>query len=150
MFERGRAYKLGRLHCVGGPASMQTAALFPHVEDYGRVLSSRHYRRVAGCRAGGAAQAVLYAITQWDREARLRARPIIVSMPAANYAQSLSAIESQLGPALERATFHPATLDAAFDRHAPSAAEPASNRSTPSWERSYCRYSDLTLSAPRG
>ncbi len=56
----------------------------------------------------------------WDREARLRARPIIISMPAANYAQSLATIESQLGAALERATFDATALDAAFDLHAAS------------------------------
>ncbi len=56
----------------------------------------------------------------WDREARLRARPIIISMPAANYARSLDAIESQLGAALERATFDATALDAAFDLHAAS------------------------------
>jgi hypothetical protein len=54
----------------------------------------------------------------WDREARLRARPIIISMPAANYALALAAIESQLGAALGRASIDAAALDSAFDRHA--------------------------------
>ncbi len=56
----------------------------------------------------------------WDREARLRARAIIISMPAANYARSLAAIESQLGTALARTAFDVVALDAAFDRHARS------------------------------
>ena len=56
----------------------------------------------------------------WDREARLRARPIIISMPAANYAQSLAAIEAQLGAALGRASIDAAGIDSAFDRHAAS------------------------------
>lgn len=55
---------------------------------------------------------------QWDAEARLRAKPIVISMPAPAYRDALRLIEAQAADALAACAFDDAVFDAAFDADA--------------------------------
>jgi hypothetical protein len=55
------------------------------------------------------------APNHWDSEARLRAHPILINMPAANFDAAMATIHEQLGAQISATDFVAKELDAAFD-----------------------------------